>query len=573
VSEELERATLDEARLRELIDVGRVLTAERDLETVLQRVIEAARELTGARYAALGVLDEEGRELERFITVGIDAAKRAEIGDLPRGRGVLGLLISKPEPLRLDSVGEHPRSYGFPPGHPPMDSFLGVPILVRGEVFGNLYLTEKKQPPFDDQDESAAITLAGWAGIAINNARLYGGLESRNDELRRLIDQLEATTEVTRAVGGVTDLGTILETIVKRARALVSARSLMILLARGRQAEVVASAGEVDASVRGTLVPLEGSVLDDVIRSGAPERIAIVKGRLRLSIDHLGVAAEAALLVPLLFRGRCLGLIAAFDSLEAGCEFDDEDERVMAAFAAASATAVATAQSVAEQGLRRRIDASEQERARWARELHDETLQSLGAIRVLLDSAAGQDEEARGRGLARASAQLEEEIGKLNSLITELRPAALDQLGLGSGIEELARRASSAFGIEVRCEVNLDDERGEETARLDPDIETAAYRLVQEAVNNAGKHAGSTTIRIRVIETDDALEIEVQDDGSGFDPTAEHEGFGLVGMRERVELVAGSIAIDSESGVGTTLIARLPVRRGGRAGVEFREAG
>lgn len=558
LDKEVKGTPLDEARLRELIDVGRVLTAERDLETVLQRVLEAARELTDARYAALGILDESREKLERFITLGIDAKTRAEIGDLPRGHGVLGLLISNPKPLRLDSVGDHPRSYGFPPRHPPMNSFLGVPVLVRGEAFGNLYLTEKSEPPFDEQDERAAVTLAGWAGIAIDNARLYGRLERRNEQLQRVIAQLEATTEVTRAVGGETELGPILDTIVKRARALVYARSLVILLTRDDAVEVAASAGEVDTAVRGVQFPLQNSSLDEVLQSGAPERIRDVAGRLRLGLKELGLDARAAMLVPLIFRGRPVGLIAAFDRLEAGPEFTEDDERVMIAFAASSATAVATAQSVAEESLRRRIDASEQERARWARELHDETLQSLGAIRVLLDSAAGQPDEVRDRTLAGVSSQLEEEIEKLNALISELRPAALDQLGLGAGIEEVARRAAATHGVEVRSEVDLAFERGEGGDRLDPAIETAAYRLVQEAVNNAGKHASPSVVEVRVVESDGAIEIEVQDDGCGFDPAGGHEGFGLVGMRERVEMTEGSIAIDSEPGVGTTLTARLP---------------
>ena len=164
---------VDEHRLQRLIDVGRVLVSELDLEVVLKRVLEVARELTGARYAALGILDERRKALERFLTLGIDDETRAVIGDLPRGRGVLGILISDPKPLRLDKVGEHPRSYGFPPGHPPMGSFLGVPILIRGEAYGNLYLTEKEGGEFSEADEQSAVILADWAAIAIDNARLY----------------------------------------------------------------------------------------------------------------------------------------------------------------------------------------------------------------------------------------------------------------------------------------------------------------------------------------------------------------------------------------------------------------
>jgi len=164
---------LDEARLRRLVEIGSQVTAALEVDTVLDRVLEAARELTGARYAALGILDEGKRELERFLTVGIDEGTHTEIGALPRGRGILGLLIQQPTPLRLHDVVEHPRSYGFPPGHPQMHSFLGVPIRIRGEAYGNLYLTDKDGGDFDQADESAVVVLSEWAGVAIDNARLY----------------------------------------------------------------------------------------------------------------------------------------------------------------------------------------------------------------------------------------------------------------------------------------------------------------------------------------------------------------------------------------------------------------
>ena len=168
-----------ERRLERLIDTGRTLVSELDLEAVLKRVLDEARELTSARFAALGVLDEQGATLERFLTVGIDEETHRSIGDLPRGRGVLGVLIREPRPLRLPDVGKHAKSYGFPLGHPPMKSFLGVPILVRGKPYGNLYLTEKDGgEEFDEQDEEAVVVLADWAAIAIENARGYSILEA-----------------------------------------------------------------------------------------------------------------------------------------------------------------------------------------------------------------------------------------------------------------------------------------------------------------------------------------------------------------------------------------------------------
>jgi len=177
---------VDDDRFRRLIDVGSNLLSELDLEAVLQSVVEAARELTGARYAALGVLDRERRELERFINVGIDEETRRQIGNLPRGRGILGELIREPVPLRLRDINEHPHAYGYPPGHPPMHSFLGVPIAVRGEIYGNLYMTEKQgADEFDEPDEEAALTLATWAGIAIENARLYTSLSEREAQVEK----------------------------------------------------------------------------------------------------------------------------------------------------------------------------------------------------------------------------------------------------------------------------------------------------------------------------------------------------------------------------------------------------
>ena len=234
---------LDEPRLRQLIDVGRGLVAELDPEVVFGRVLEVACELTGARYAALGVLDDDRQELERFITHGIDEETRREIGNLPRGRGVLGLLIEQPQPLRLTNVGDHPRSYGFPPGHPPMTSFLGVPIVIRGRAWGNLYLTEKAGGEFDEADEQSALILAEWTAIAVDNARLYRNVQEQRDTLKRAVRRLEATTEIARAVGGETDLDRILETIVKRGRALIEARSLLILLEDRGELRVAAVAG------------------------------------------------------------------------------------------------------------------------------------------------------------------------------------------------------------------------------------------------------------------------------------------------------------------------------------------
>ncbi|HKB50582.1 MAG TPA: GAF domain-containing sensor histidine kinase [Solirubrobacterales bacterium] len=532
------RDVLDEHRLRRLIDVGRGLVAQLDLEAVLGEVVEVARELTGARYAALGILDEDRRELERFIYVGIDEPTRAMIGNLPRGRGVLGELIRNPAPLRLHEVGEHPRSYGFPAGHPPMRSFLGVPIVVRGQAYGNLYLTEKEGGDFDAGDEEAATILAEWAAVTIFNVRLYAQSEEERGALERAVHGLEATTEISRAVGAQTDRARVLETIAKRTRALVGAGSLLVLLNDGGRYELVATAGECGAEPVGRYLTIEAGEAAEALRA----------------VQGLGIDARAALLAPLNFRGRSLGAIVALDRLEEGPDFYAEDERLLTAAAASAATAVATVQSVTEERLRQSMRTTERERARWARELHDSVLQGLGSRRVLLSSAL---KRGAGSGLEAAVAQALEEMGhdidELRGLITELRPATLDQLGLRAALEDLAERFEHGGEVEVATDLSIGAER------LDPELETAVYRLVQESLTNVAKHAEAESVMLQATVGEGRLTVLISDDGRGFDPTAERSGFGLAGMRERVELTGGELQIESKPSSGTKVMASLPL--------------
>lgn len=550
---------LDERRLRELIDVGRSLVAELDPEVVLRRVLEVACELTGARYAALGVLDSDRRELERFVTRGIDEKVERTIGKPPRGRGVLGLLIEEPRPLRLANVGDHPRSYGFPPGHPPMTSFLGVPVMVRGRAWGNLYLTEKAGGDFDEADEQSAVILAEWAAIAIDNARLYSSVEEQRDDLERAVRGLEATTEIARAVGGETDLERILETIVKHGRALIEARSLLILLEDRGELRVAAGAGEVDhdAELR---VPIQGSAPGRVLESRRPSRLPSLGPDLlsRPSSPDRGVAG---LMAPLIFRGRSLGVLVARDPLGRDSGFTDEDERVLDSFAASAATAVATAQSVAEERMRDSIESAERERGRWARELHDEALQSMAGLRVLLSTARrkSSDDESD-KLLFQAIEQVDHAIAEMRRLIADLRPPTLDELGLAAALEALVERLTWGEVLDVELEVELTHEAGRQPVRLLAQLEDTVYRLVQEALNNVARHAESSRARVAVTAAGENIEVRIEDDGHGFDPGEKTEGFGLIGMRERVMLAGGTLQVTSAPGDGTLIAAALPAR-------------
>lgn len=516
---------MTDSAVARLLEAGRALVSELDIEAVLDRVLTTAADVTGARYAALGILDERRIKLERFVTHGVPESVHREIGDPPRGRGLLGALIDDPRPLRTDSVRNDPRSYGFPPGHPPMEKFLGVPIMIRGQAWGNLYLCDRRDgEPFSDADEHAVVVLAEWAAIAVENARLYHNSESRRIELERAVRRLEATTAIARALGGETDLDRILELIVKRGRALVDARGMLILLREGGGLVVAAAAGDVPAEIRGTQL------------AGETDRVR----------DALGLARDSVL-VPLVFRGRSLGMLAAL-----GAQDDGDNEQLLQAFAASAATAVSTARHVEEQRLRDAMLAAEAERQRWARELHDDTLQGLGGLRMMLNAAArsGDPEKLRA-GVVDAVKRIEQEIDDLRGLIRELRPAALDELGLAAAIEGLAERTAARTGITVTAEVELG------AARYPADVETGLYRIVQEATTNAIRHAGASAVRIDVSEDEGVLLARITDDGGGFDPGAPAEGFGLIGMRERVALLHGELEIASSAN-GTTVSVALP---------------
>jgi signal transduction histidine kinase len=555
----------EELWIRRLLDVGRAVMSELDLAAVLDRLLRAGREVSGARYAALGILNEQRTELEQFLTSGVDDETHRVIGELPRGRGVLGALIEHPQSLRVADVGEHSSSYGFPAGHPVMRSFLGVPIVLRGQAWGNLYLTEKQAGEFTAQDEEAAVILAGWAAIAIDHAQVHETSERRREEAEKAVRGLEATRDVVVAIGGEVALEHVLELIVKRGRVLVAARSVVIMLRDGEELVVQASAGHVQEA-RGVRLPIAGSTSGQVLEHLLPERITDVAARLRIDPSEFGVPdAQTALLVPMVYRGQAMGVLAAFDRDGSGEVFSEDDEQVLRTFAASAATAVALAQSVQADRLRSSLAAADAERRHWARELHDETLQSLGGLRIRLSSALRRDDLPHAQEAMReAVAHLEREIDNLRAIITELRPAALDELGLRTAIEGLFDRHRGQSGFHLEGELDLSDPAvGQQ--RLEEQLETAVYRLVQEALTNVAKHAQASCVRVTVSESDGQLSVVVQDDGSGFDPNAASHGFGLAGMQERVNLAGGTLSIES-SEHGTLLRAHLPARHRNPAG-------
>jgi signal transduction histidine kinase len=554
---------MQDSVLRTLVELGNSVLEQSELEPVLERVIDAARELTGARYAALGVLDPRRERLERFLTAGIDDDTREMLGEPPSGHGVLGELIRDPKPLRLPDVGAHPRSYGFPIGHPPMHTFLGVPVLVDGQAWGNLYLTDKDGGEFTEDDEQAVVMLAGYAGIAIGNARRLHELSSRRDELERTVAALRATAEISRALAGETDLDVVLELIAKRGRALVGAGTLVIELAAADRFRIAAVAGSADREIVGREVPIEGSVAGRVLETRTAQRLSDDFNRARFhesGLGRLGLEAGAGLYVPLVFRTETPGVLAALHPPGAG-DFSDEDERLLRSFATSAASAVVTARAVTGEQLRAREVATEEERRRWARELHDETLQGLGALRLALASARRtSDPEVWRAAIDDAVTELDTEIANVRGIIADVRPAALDELGTGAAVEALAERIRSR-GIDVKLQLDLDWEAGRADTRHEDELETAIYRIAQEAMTNALKHSGAEALTLELTERDGYVTVRIEDGGDGFDPEERGDGYGLLGMRERVELLGGVLGVASTPSSGTTVTARLPVRR------------
>jgi signal transduction histidine kinase len=552
---------LDADRLYRLVDVGRNLMATLDFEEILGRVVEVAQEITGARYGALGVYDERRRELSRFITRGIDDATAETIGELPRGHGVLGELLTNPVPLRLKDIGAHPSSYGFPLDHPPMRSFLGAPIMVRDRAWGSIYLTEKQgADEFDAADEEAVLVLADWAALAIANARSFEGMRGHRDELERAVSTLEATTMISSVLGGTTDLGRVLELVVKRARALMDARSVAIYVEEDGELRVAHAAGELAAQIVGQRVPIDASVLGQVLRTRRAVRVSDVGG-------HSGGGASdgaglCALLVALVFRDHAYGVLAALDPAQRS-EFSSEDERLLVAFATSAASAIATARSYERGLLRRSIHATEIERGRWATELREHTLAQLTRVRDGL-AAARSDGGRLERAVDEALGALGPQIDALQWMVTQLRPPELDELGIGPSLEALFERADLS-GLVVDAQLDIASETGRASSRLEAAIEVTVFRVVQEALDNALRHGAAREATVTLRETEDELLLCVRDEGCGFDPAERSDGYGFVDMRERLAFVGGSLDVQSAPGSGTTVTARVPVARAAAA--------
>ncbi len=549
----MEAVDVSKSRLRAVFEAGVAVTSELTLDAVLQRLVEVAAELTGARYAALGVIDRSGSQLERFITHGVDAETHAAIGTLPRGRGILGVLIREATPLRLHDLTEDPRSVGFPPGHPPMRAFLGVPILLRGVAYGNLYLTEKADGDnFTEDDQELVTLLAAQAAVAIENARLY-------EASTRWSRQLQSLNEVGNALATETDLMSLLDMVARRLRELVDARLVAVLLPAGEdELRIVAAAGERAGRLVGETVARSASKSGRVLERRRSERLDSVIEDPEVDQELMRrLAARSGLWVPLVARERLIGVLQVHDTLgSADARFADDDLRLAETFAARAAVAVDLSERVARDALQRVVAAQELERRRLSRELHDETGQALTSILLGLKPL----EEALANHPSRAAlAELRElvvtALQDVRRLAVELRPKVLDDFGLVPALERLSETFAEQTGIRVEFSSAIPVDR------LPSEVETALYRVVQESLTNIAKHSHADRVSILLTRKQSSVAAVIEDNGDGFDAgSTQEEGFGLVGMRERLALMDGTLQIESSEGSGTTVVAEVPLR-------------
>jgi signal transduction histidine kinase len=530
-------------RYERLLDAGLALAADLALPVVLQRIVELAADLTGARYGALGVLGRDGAIAE-FITTGVSDAERAAIGHIPVGRGILGVLIDDPRPLRLRDIADDPRSVGFPPHHPPMRSFLGVPVMARGQIYGNLYLTEKAgDGEFDADDERTLTLLAAQAGAAIGNAQLY---EQTQDRARRL----EAVRAVTTAILAGTEPGELLTLVVRQARELLDADlATMALPAGGGRLAVEAADGLGAEALLGSEFPIEGSVTGDVVDTGKTIALADAAGDGRVAQPVVWSGLGPALFVPLAGRDRALGSLAVANARGAP-PFRETDVQRAEAFAEQAAVALEYAR------LQRELQrlAVLEDRERIAKELHDGAIQALFAVGMGLQGSAqiAGSEELRAR-LQNAVDELDRVIRDLRNYIFGLRPGILADRQLDQALQRLVEEFGQRTGVVAIAEI--DPAAAAELTGRAADL----VQLAREALSNVSRHAAAATCRVSLYLAEDGGVLEVDDDGRGFDPAKDGgKGQGLRNLRERARALGGRAEIDSAPGSGTTVRVTIP---------------
>jgi signal transduction histidine kinase len=525
-------------RMDALLAAVLAFSAGLELDTTLHRIVTAAAELVGARYGALAVLDEDGRTTG-FAVTGVDAATRDRIGSPPAGHGVLGALVTGGIPVRLADVGAQPAAGGFPPGHPPMRTFLGVPLLARGAVLGRLYLTDKAGGrPFTGDDERVVVALAAAAGIAVDNARLYGETRSRQR-------WLEATGEISAELLGGADVHEVLHLIATRAAELTGAEDALIALPveRGGALVVTVCAGPDAGVLTGRRIPLGGSTSGAVLRDHVPRSVPSLAFDLA---DGLGVDLGPALAVRLRSGESTAGVLLAIRAPGAA-RFDEHQLQIVSAFADQAALALRDAES---QAARRELDVVV-DRDRIARDLHDHVIQRLFAVGLGIEGTRRRTDSPA------VAVRLAQHVDQLQDVIEEIRSAIFDlhaEPGAGQGLRARLRTAiagttaDSAIHTTVRLAGSFDG--------VPAGLAEHAEAVVREAVSNVLRHARATELAVTVSVTDD-LVVEVADTGIGMPEAVTRSG--LHNLAQRAAGAGGTFRVERPAAGGTRLVWTVPL--------------
>ena len=534
VQDRVEQIVEGRDRLDGLLDAMLVVTSGLELDETLRTIVHTAIELVDAQYGALGVRGPD-HELVEFIYEGIDEAMRERIGHLPEGRGVLGVLIDDPKPIRLDNISKHAASVGFPANHPPMQTFLGVPVRIRDEVFGNLYLTEKAGGlPFSEDDEVLVQALAAAAGIAIENARLYEQSKARQS-------WIEATRDIGTELLSGTDPATVFRLVADESRHLSGAELTMVAVPAdpdvpaGDEAElvVVATAGDGPGSALHT-IPVAGTAIGAAFVERKPGRFDGIE-LAPSQIEETG----PALVLPLRATNSVAGVLVALRPTGAQ-PFSAEQLDMMAAFADQAAVAW---QLASTQRRMRELDVLT-DRDRIARDLHDHVIQRLFAVGLALQ---GTIPRARAPEVQQ---RLSDCVDDLQNVIQEIRTAIFDLHGAQAGITRLRQRLDEAIAQFADPKVRTTVQFSGPLSVVDAGLADHAEAVVREAVSNAVRHAEATTLAVNVVVEDEVC-IEVADNGCGVPPDI--TGSGLTNLRERADDVGGSFTVEALPAGGTKL--------------------
>ena len=515
-----------QSRLRGLLEANRMIIGDLGLPVVLHRIVEAACQLVGARYGALGVLSPAGG-LQEFIHVGIDVETARRIGPLPSGKGLLGALIDDPHPIRLRTMTSDVRSVGFPPNHPPMTSFLGVPVRVRDAVFGNLYLAEAESGEFSADDEELVTALAATAGVAVQNARLFEAAQRRQE-------WLGASTQITRQLLS-TDGEEPLALIARQARYLADADLVTVVLPTADPTRLIVevAAGENAEMLTGFTYPVEGSLVEFATSSGRPMLIADATDDSRFDL-HMSQAMPVGpvMALPLIGRAATRGALM-IARMHSGKRFDESDLDTAMAFASHAALALELADARADQ---QRMVLFE-DRDRIARDLHDHVIQKLFASGLTIQSVAAViNNEPQADRLRAVVDGIDETIRQIRTSIFELS----GQLGPQTGTvraDVLGVVAEVAALLTFQPHVRF---HGPTDLVVSDGIGDEVVAVVREALTNVAKHAMATEANVTLSVTAAELVLDIIDDGVGISGTRRS---GLDNMRQRAERLGGTLVI------------------------------